>query len=341
MLVDDSLTTRTIFARVITAEPDMVLAGQATTAEAALEQLAEARPDVILLDLEMPGMGGLRALPQLLNRVPQARVLVVSSLTEVGARHTIEALSAGAADTLLKPLPGSFNRGYREQLLHKIRALGRDRQNRLSAAEPTGIQPAPQRRTSKPARLVAIGASTGGVHAINTLLRALPASFTLPILITQHLPASFVPVFAQQLQAASGRAAQVAEGGMPLKPGTITVAPGDAHMLVRAVGKGLATQLSTTPAPAGCWPAVDPMLASVAEACESGAAALILSGMGRDGLIGATALYQAGGTVLAQDAQSCAVWGMPRAVAAAGIAAGTMPPEEMARWLLAHAQVAA
>lgn len=338
MLVDDSLTTRTIFARIVAAEADMVLSAQATTAESALAQLEEARPDVILLDLEMPGMGGMRALPHLLERLPHARVLVVSSLTDAGARHTVQALSAGAADTLLKPLPGGFDQAYRASLVQKIRALGqRERQVRTSAAGMAATAPGRQAPAGKRARLVAIGASTGGVHAINTLLRALPASFTVPIIITQHLPGSFVPVFAQQLQTVSGRATRVAGDGTSLAAGTVTVAPGDAHLIVEARANELLTRLSRETAPAGCWPAVDPMIASMAEACEGAATALILSGMGRDGLVGATALHRAGGTVLTQDAHSCAVWGMPRAVAAAGIAAGSMPPEQMARWLVADA----
>lgn len=338
MLVDDSLTTRTIFSRIIAAEPDLVLAGRASTAEAALAQLSEAKPHIILLDLEMPGMGGMVALPQMLEKAPSVEILVVSSLTEVGARHTIQALSLGAADTLPKPLPGGFDREYRAALLQKIRALSRQERQPEPARqhyEASGL-PAVTSRTGKRARLMAIGASTGGVHAINTILRGMPSSFTLPIVITQHLPASFVPVFAQQLQATSGRPTAVAVDGMPLRSGTITVAPGHAHVLVQKSGEELATSLSREQAPAGCWPAVDPMLTSIAAACDGAAVALILSGMGRDGLLGASALHQAGGTILVQDAESCAVWGMPRAVAAAGIAAGSMPPERMSAWLLAH-----
>lgn len=333
MLVDDSLTARTILARIIAAEPGLELTAQANSAEAALRQLPVARPDVVLLDLEMPGMGGLKALPRILAEARGVQVLVVSSLTEAGAWHSLEAMTAGAADTMAKPQPGNFDLAYRQQLVARIRALGcRSEPSPLPDTAPPPVRS----RSAKPARLVAIGASTGGVHAINAVMRGLPANFALPILITQHIPASFVPVFARQLQLASGRDTVVAGEDTPVRAGTIVLAPGHAHMLVRARGRELVTTLSTEPASSGCCPAVDPMLASIARVCDGAAVALILSGMGRDGLSGATALYEAGGAVIAQDADSCAVWGMPKAVTAAGIVAGTMPPDRMPSWLLAH-----
>lgn len=334
MLVDDSLTVRTVFSRIIEPEGDMILVAQASTAESALAQLPLARPDVILLDLEMPGMGGLKALPRILAEARGVQVLVVSSLTEAGARHSLEALSAGAADTMPKPRPGDFALSYHRQLVAKIRALGRREDGTGGIARSAAAQAGRVvRRPGKPARLLAIGASTGGIHAINTVLRGLPPSYAPPILITQHIPASFVPVFARQLQMASGRETIVAAEGTPVRAGRVILAPGHAHMIVRQEAGQLVTGLFAEPAPSGCCPAVDPMLASIADACDGAAVALILSGMGRDGLLGATALVEAGGTVIAQDAQSCAVWGMPKAVTMAGLAAGTMPPGEMPAWL--------
>lgn len=339
MLVDDSLTVRTMFARIMEAEDDIALVAQASTAENALAQLALARPDVILLDLEMPGMGGLKALPRILADAAGVQVLVVSSLTETGAWHSLEALTAGAADTMPKPRPGDFDLQYRKQLVTKIRALGRrgDRTGDDAPVASEQVARSVRRQPGKPARLMAIGASTGGVHAINTVLRGLPPSYDLPILITQHIPASFVPVFARQLQLASGRETVVAEEGTPLRTGRIILAPGHAHMIVRRRAGALVTGLSTEPAPSGCCPAVDPMLTSIAKTCDGAAVAVILSGMGRDGLLGATGLVEAGGTVIAQDAQSCAVWGMPKAVTTAGLVAETLPPEDIPQWLLAFA----
>jgi two-component system chemotaxis response regulator CheB len=337
MLVDDSLTIRTIFARIIGAEAGMELVAQANSAEAAFPQLALARPDVVLLDLEMPGMGGLQALPRILAEARGVQVLVVSSLTETGAWHSLEAMTAGAADTMAKPQPGDFDLTYRRELIARIRALGCriDRSGDNEARFPA-VRERIRPRSFKPARLVAIGASTGGVHAINSVMRGLPDTFTLPILITQHIPASFVPVFARQLQLSSGRITVVAEEGTPIRAGTIVLAPGHAHMLVRGKGADLVATLSAEPASSGCCPAVDPMLASIAQVCDGAAVGVILSGMGRDGLSGATALYEAGGAVIAQDAESCAVWGMPKAVTTAGIIAATMPPDKMPSWLLTH-----
>ena len=186
---------------------DLELAAAVSTAEDALTLLASERVDVILLDLEMPGMGGLDALPRLIDRAREARIMVVSSLTADGAEHTVEALALGAADTLQKPASGGFDREYRDKLLVKIRALGRRPLRRASTAEGRAQTPALRIASRERAGIVAIGASTGGIHAIGQLLGALPPDLGIPILITQHLPVSFIPAFVQQLRGLSGRAA--------------------------------------------------------------------------------------------------------------------------------------
>ncbi len=354
MIVDDSLTVRTIFKRMIESDPALVIAGTAASAERAIAQLAETPADVVLLDLEMPGIGGLDALPAILATTGRPQVLVVSSLTVDGAEHTLAALQMGAADTLLKPRPGGFTEDYRAQLLGKIRALGSRALEGLSASagettgrsEPrTAHSPAPSfprpprtRRSARP-EAVAIGASTGGIHALGLMLRRLAADFPVPLLITQHLPASFIPVFARQVETACGRPAEIAEDGLALTPGRIVIAPGHGHLLVRRqAGTGtLVCRIGTEPAASGCLPSVDPMLASLAEACEGRALGVILSGMGRDGVIGAQALVDAGGTIYAQDADSSAVWGMPGAVARAGLASLVAPPERLGEAVLAQA----
>ncbi|TCD04137.1 chemotaxis-specific protein-glutamate methyltransferase CheB [Erythrobacteraceae bacterium CFH 75059] len=336
MIVDDSLTARTVFARMIEADPALLLVAQASTAEEALGRLSTCSPDVVLLDLEMPGMGGLEALPQFLALRPSLQVLVVSSLTEAGAWHSVRALAAGAADTMLKPVPGSFGGNYREQFTARIRALGRRdaaSTGRDTCPQTQGWPPSRAPRPGKRPRVVAIGASTGGVHAINAVLGGLPAEFALPILITQHLPASFVPVFARQLELVSRRRTIVGEDGQRPAPGEIILAPGHAHLTVERRGEQIAVALCSAPSPSGCRPAVDPMLSSIAEAFDGEAAALILSGMGRDGVLGAGDLVRAGGTVIAQEPLSCAVWGMPKAVAQAGLAAAELRPADMGPWL--------
>jgi two-component system chemotaxis response regulator CheB len=332
MIVDDSLTARTVLSRIIESESDLTIVAKATTAEMALARLAEEPVDVILLDLEMPGMGGLEALPKLLERSGGGQVLVVSSLTTEGAEHTLAALSMGAADTLLKPRPGEFDDAYRSQLVTRIRALGR------SATQIAGtITPSPRRESRKAPRIVAIGASTGGIHALCLLLRALPARYELPILVTQHLPGSFMPVLARQLELASGRPARVAGVGDEIVPGQILVAPGEGHLIVQEKAGRLVTGIARHKVPSGCIPSVDPLFETLADAGRGQAIGVVLSGMGRDGAQGAAKLAAAGGTLFAQDAATSSVWGMPRAIAEAGLAAAVLPPERIAERIAAIA----
>ncbi|MFO6428630.1 chemotaxis-specific protein-glutamate methyltransferase CheB [Erythrobacter sp. W302b] len=341
MIVDDSLTVRTIFKRMVDSDPALMIVGTASSAERAIAQLAAEPADVVLLDLEMPGIGGLDALPAILATPGRPQVLVVSSLTMDGAEHTLAALQMGAADTLLKPRPGGFTDEYRAQLLGKIRALGSrlDDSDRLPArlAEPSFARPGYSRRSLRP-EAIAIGASTGGIHALGLMLRQLGPDFDLPILITQHLPASFMPVFARQIESACGRAADIAADGLILNPRRILIAPGHGHIVVRRKGTaGLTVQVSTAPAASGCMPSVDPMLTSLAEACDGRALGVILSGMGRDGALGAKDLVDAGGMIYAQDADSSAVWGMPGAVARAGLASMIAPPDQLGDAVMAQA----
>jgi two-component system chemotaxis response regulator CheB len=330
MIVDDSLVARTVLSRIVEAEPDCEIVAKATTGEMAIARLGETPADVILLDLEMPGMGGIGALPKILALANGGQVLVVSSLTAEGAEHTLSALSIGAADTLLKPRAGQFDADYGRALVAKIRALAA-----RPAAADTPIRRAVAPRLRDQAHreqplALAIGASTGGIHALCLLLGALPRSFDLPILVVQHLPESFMETLARQLAAASGRPAFVADAGTICERGRIYVAPGHGHMTVRREGRRLVTGIAHHPAPSGCTPSVDPLFESLADAAGGRAIGVVLSGMGRDGAIGAARLVQAGGTLFAQDAASSAVWGMPRAVAEAGLASAVLPPNQIA-----------
>ncbi|MFL0357530.1 chemotaxis-specific protein-glutamate methyltransferase CheB [Erythrobacter sp. GH1-10] len=341
MIVDDSLTVRTIFKRMVESDRNMAIAGTASSAERAIAQLRTTPADVILLDLEMPGMGGLDALPAILETAEGAQVLVVSSLTEDGAEATMAALSMGAADTMLKPRPGGFNEDYRTQLLGKIRALGSTASEAAGGA-PTATERLGEEthlRSGKRPEVLAVGASTGGIHALNLMLRAIPPEFNLPILVTQHLPASFVSVFARQIETVSARRTVVAEDGTEIRPGEVVIAAGHGHMIVRRVGERLIAKVSSEPAQSGCMPSVDPMLNSLAHACGGRVLAVILSGMGRDGLSGAQDLVERGGTVFAQDADTSAVWGMPGAVAKAGLASLVAAPEALAGEIASFARL--
>lgn len=336
MIIDDSLVARTALTRMVESAGELEVVAVASTAEKALEVLCDNRVDVILLDLDMPGMGGLAALPKIIVMARGARILVVSSLTVDGAEHTLSALSLGAADTLPKPLSRAFHNEYREVLLGKIRDLGRIATTDRDVL-PQSVAPMPLQRPSsrKPPGALAIGASTGGVHALSCLLAALPRRLNIPILITQHLPAAFMPHFARQIGNASGYETLVAEDGMPVEPDRILIAPGDAHLSFRSQAGRLSVRLDRTPAESGCMPSVDPMFGSLAEEIGELALGVVLSGMGRDGAQGAARIVAAGGSVLAQDEASCAVWGMPRAVAEAGLACAILPPAEIASRIVA------
>lgn len=342
MVIDDSITARSALARTIEARRDMTVVATAGSAEVGLELLDDRHADVILLDLEMPGMGGLKALPAILAKARGAKVLVVSTLTTAGAEPTLAALAMGAADTLAKPSAGNFGEEYRGELLGKIVALARSgtampaRDRAIS--DPPPAFPARAART-RPA-VIAIGASTGGIHALGRFFGALPHSVKVPILVTQHLPQAFMPVFARQIAAMSGRHAVVAEDGMPLNPGEVFIAPGDGHLMLRETKAGIAIAIARFAAPSGCCPSVDPMLEAVAKHFGAGGLGVVLSGMGRDGSIGARVLSEVGGTLLAQDEETCAVFGMPRGIVEAGLAAATSPPEELAAFIAQRAGTA-
>ncbi len=328
MIVDDSLVVRTVLSRIIAPEPDIEIVAKTGSAELAMAQLARTPADVVLLDLEMPGMGGLEALPKILEANESTQVLVVSALTEEGAEHTVAALSMGAADTMLKPRPGQFDDAYREALLARIRALGSQGENGAAPARPAAV--ATRGTHSARPSILAIGASTGGIHAVGILLRNLPASVELPILVAQHLPASFAQVFARQLQNASGRETFVAEDGMAIADRAIYVANGRGHMIVERKDGALRLASRHHRAPSGCTPSVDPLFDSLASATGAETLAVVLSGMGRDGAVAAPGLVKAGGTIFVQDRDSAAVWGMPRAIAEAGLAEAVLPPDQLA-----------
>ena len=339
MIVDDSLTVRTVFSRMIKQEADMRIVATANTAEGGIAELAAAKPHVMMLDLEMPGMGGLEALPKIMAAAPDTKVLVISSLTADGAEATVKALSLGAADTMLKPRPGGFNEDYKANLLGKIRALKGIKPEDRAKVVPA--KPAAARRSGKAPQVVAIGASTGGIHALNLFLRQVPKNFDLPILITQHLPASFIPVFAKQMEMAAGREAILADEGVEIQRGKIYIAPGHGHMVVRRSAGRHILGLAYQPVKSGCTPSVDPMFETLAEAYDGHVAGVLLSGMGRDGTDGAQSIVSAGGSIYAQNADTCAVWGMPRAVTELGLATAVLPPAELADKLLAGAGAAA
>jgi len=332
MIVDDSMVARAVLSRMIESDDSFEIAAVAASAEDAIDALGEVRVDIVILDLEMPGAGGLKSIPRIIRAARGAKVMIVSSLAEEGAEETVAALALGAADTLPKPGTGRFNGRFSEVLLAKLKALGHaDNSNHAVAAIANGDGPPLRAMPADPIHVLALGASTGGIHALAALFHALPKRIGVPILITQHLPVPFMPVFARQLRAAAQREALVAEDGMALLPDRILLAPGDAHLMVEGSDSVPIVRLSKTPVASGCLPSLDPMFGSLGAVYGAGALGVVLTGMGRDGVEGASRLIAAGGSILAQDEASCAVWGMPRAILEAGLACAVLPPDKMGR----------
>ena len=328
-IVDDSAIARAVLGRMVSSQSGLEVVVEARDAAEAVRLLPAARAEIVLLDVEMPGESGLEALPAILAAAGGARVLIVSCLCESGAAATVEALARGAADTLPKPGVESFGGRFSTVLAERIRSLARPGERR----EPTVADGAFDLRAMPRGTLgcLAVGASTGGLHAIAGFLEALPSGIGAPLLVTQHLPDTFMPFFARQIEAASGRRVRIARDGMALHADEILLAPGDAHLGLARNGTQVAVALRRERAASGCMPSVDVMLADVAAVYGRGGLGVVLSGMGRDGLAGARELVGRGGAVIVQDRASSAVWGMPRAIAEAGLASAVLGPAELAR----------
>ena len=332
MIVDDSTVARAILSRMIESDPAFEICAVAGTAEDAIEALDQVRVDIVILDLEMPGAGGLKSIPRIIAAAAGAKVMIVSSLAEEGAEHTVAALAQGAADTLPKPGAGRFYGRFSEILLAKLKALGHASAPPLEPArQKSAAQPLLRGMPADPIDVLAVGASTGGIHALGVLFQALPKRIGVPILVTQHLPALFMPVFARQLGTVAQRECLVAEDGVLLQPDRLFVAPGDAHLTVEPGDRGTIVRLTRGRSLSGCMPSLDPMFASVGAVYGEGALGVVLTGMGRDGVEGAERMVACGGAVIAQDEATSAVWGMPRAVLEAGLACAVLAPDKIAR----------
>ena len=341
MIVDDSPIARAVLSRMLSAHKDFEIVALAGNAGEALDALKSIRVDIVLLDVEMPGTTGLQALPEILKRGHGARVLIVSSICEEGAEATVRALALGAADTLPKPGTGTFAGRFSEVLAERLRRIGRVDLAKVDGPRPSAVETVDVTLRAMPdsaLSCLALGASTGGLYALGEFLKALPGPIDAPILVTQHLPDVFMPFFARQIAAASGRRAQVAVEGMPLQPEQIFIAPGNAHLCLARSGRGVCVSLSRAPASSGCLPSVDNMLWSVSEIYGRNGLGIIFSGMGRDGLVGSARLVDSGGAALVQDQQTSAGWGMPRAVAEAGLASAVLSPPDLAARIVARVQ---
>lgn len=350
VVADDSAVVRGVLARLF-AESDedgdgfrIELSAAAPDGQSCVRVVRALHPDVVVLDLDMPGLSGLEVIDLLRREFPALPIIMFSTYTARGARATLDALARGAADYVAKP---SGQRDVsealatlREQLVPKIIALATRKpvipERSLGSARPAksgevGSSPA------TPAQVIGIGLSTGGPAALERLLPGLPANLAVPVLIVQHMPKLFTSALVSRLQRICALKVRLAEQGDELRPGSIWLAPGDSHMEVVSGSQAVVRiALHNGALINHCRPSVDPLFSSLARVYGSRSLGVIMTGMGSDGVEGARAMVRAGGSVLAQDEDSSAVWGMPGRVVDAGLAAAVVPLEEIAEQLVAR-----
>jgi two-component system chemotaxis response regulator CheB len=364
MVVDDAVVVRGMIARWVEAEPDMQIVASLRGGREAIEQVERRSPDVVILDVTMPDIDGISALPLLLEKKRDLVVLMASTLTRRNAEISLRALSLGAADYIPKPENNrefTTSSSFRRELIDKIRALGSRRKRGLSGAriiapsafavparreqpagdlhlEPPGIAPGaaePARILLRPfppttPRVLLIGSSTGGPQALNVLLGVIGSVIdSAPVLITQHMPPTFTAILAEHLTRSSGRPAGEAVAGEVVRPGRIYIAPGGKHMRVARRDGEPVIALDDGPLVNFCKPAVDPLFSSAAAVWGAAILAVVLTGMGSDGMRGAAEIVAAGGGVIAQDEASSVVWGMPGSVAHAGHVSAVLPLDQI------------
>ena len=360
MVVDDAVVARSLVTRWVDAEPDMTITASLRTGREAVDQIEKCDPDVVVLDVEMPDLDGISALPLLLKKKRDLVVIMASAVTRRGAEVSLRALSLGAADYIPKPATtreATTSSAFRRELIEKIRNLGNRRrvpQRRFMPAPVDdslirqrpfatlavrgAVIPKPESHafmlrpfTTAIPRVLLIGSSTGGPQALAVLLEKLPAAIDrAPLLITQHMPPTFTTVLAEHLSRVGGRGAHEAEHGEPVLAGGIYVAPGGRHMRIVRDRDSIRIALGDDPPINFCRPAVDPMFSTAAQVWGASALAIVLTGMGSDGTNGAANIVAAGGSVIAQDEASSVVWGMPRSVAQAGLCSAVLGVTDIA-----------
>src|SRR5262252_1279674 len=363
MVVDDAVVVRGLIARWIEAEPDLEVVAALRGGREAIAHIEHADPDVVILDVDMPDMDGIAALPRLLAAKPELVVIMASTLTRRNAEISLRALSLGAADYIPKPETTrevTTSVSFRRDLVDKIRALAlrRKRPSGPRVAEPAtspavvppGVPAGEPAHAASPdlapdgedeiklrpfppipPRVLLIGASTGGPQALNAVVGKLNRVVDeAPVLIVQHMPPTFTTIFAEHLSRASGRVAREGIHGEPIRAGQIYIAPGGRHMRVERRDGEAMIALDDGPLVNFCKPSVDPLFASAADVWGGKCLAVILTGMGCDGTNGAAALVAAGSAVIAQDEATSVVWGMPGSVTHAGLCSGVLPLERIA-----------
>jgi two-component system chemotaxis response regulator CheB len=343
MVVDDSVVIRRLVTQALEDDPMLEVVGTASNGAIGLQRIPQLNPDVITLDIEMPDMDGLEMLRRVRREYPKVRIIMFSTLTEKGGAKTLEALTLGADDYVAKVSnQGSLDRSMirlRDEMIPKIKQFFRPPVENRPAASSETIRrwevplkgkntPAGQQETMRP-RVVLIGVSTGGPTALGEILPKIPADFPLPILLVQHMPPLFTRLLAERLNSTCQVPVIEAHQGCRVEPGKILVAPGDFHMKLAKDGGAIHVCLDQTPRQNSCRPAVDALFVSAGEVYGGDVLAVVLTGMGQDGLRGAEILKARGANVLAQDEASSVVWGMPGAVVNAGLADRILPLKQI------------
>jgi two-component system, chemotaxis family, protein-glutamate methylesterase/glutaminase len=332
VLVDDSVVIRRVLHDLLSAEPEIEVVATAPNGKIGLDKIRATRPDIVILDIEMPVMDGLTTLKQLRHEFPRLPVLMFSTLTTRGGSATLDALALGATDYLTKPetIGGREHaiESIRAEMVPKIKVLGRVPSARPRPASPLrAVAPVPAPRAAGTGRIdvVAVAVSTGGPRALQDIVPRLPAHLPVPMVMVQHMPPVFTGLLAERLDRAAAIHVVEAEDGMHLEAGTLYIAPGGRHLVVKASPRGVVTELNDEVPENSCRPSADPLFRSVVRAYGAHTLGVVLTGMGSDGCKGAEAIVQAGGEVIAQDEASSVVWGMPGAVVHHGLASAVVP----------------
>lgn len=344
LVVDDAAVIRRLLSDELSRDPELEVVGTAANGKIALAKMTQLNPDVVILDIEMPELDGLATLRELRKVYRRLPVIMFSSVTERGATATLDALALGATGYFAKPSGGGLDQSLdiiRAQLIPEIKAFhGRARNAEPAPAAAPATTP-PISRAPRPkaaVEILAIGTSTGGPNALAELFSLLPADFPVPIVVVQHMPPVFTKLLAERLTAQSSIKVQEGGSGAVLQAGQAWIAPGDYHMLVVRDGTQKRLLLNQDAPENSCRPAVDPLFRSVAQVYGSHALAVVLTGMGQDGLRGCQVLQEAGAQILAQDEATSVVWGMPGAVARAGLADRVLPLSSIASEIVQRAR---
>ena len=334
LVVDDSVVIRKLLSETLSGDRALEVIATASDGRIALAKIAQLKPDLVTLDIEMPVMNGLETLTALRKLYPKLPVIMFSTLTEHGAAATLDALSLGASDYATKP----SNTGSPALAIERIRAELIPKIKALCGIAPMKVMPPPGSRPTLKVRekfkprieIVAIGTSTGGPNALAEVLPRIPNDFPVPIVVVQHMPPIFTRLLAERL---AGRSAIPVEEGSPgavLSPGHAWIAPGNFHMKVTRTGLTSRLNLNQGPPENSCRPAVDVLFRSVAAAYGANVLGVVMTGMGSDGVLGAQDICDAGGNVIIQDENSSVVWGMPGLVHASGLDDAAYPLDQLA-----------